>query len=156
MRYYTPARPLLADAIIIVKTVLRTYSMHKTLTDFVREARQKIKETPLGPAHEQIEKGDVLVIDVREPDEYSKGHIPGAINIPRGTLEGAADPSYKHRVPALCDARDREILLYCQSGGRSAMAAATLQEMGFTRVRSLAGGWEVWEGDDLPIESQPA
>lgn len=129
--------------------------MPKTLTDFVREARQKIKETPLGPAHEQIEKNEVLVIDVREPDEYAQGHIPGAINIPRGTLEGAADPSYKHRVPALCNARDRDILLYCQSGGRSAMAAATLKEMGFERVRSLAGGWEVWEGDDLPIEKGP-
>lgn len=129
--------------------------MAKGLTDFVREARQKIHEWTLGVAHEKIENGGVQVVDVREPGEFAAGHIPGAINVPRGTIEGAADPAYKHRVEALCTARAKEVLLYCQSGGRSAMATATLQEMGFEHVHSLAGGWEVWEGDDLPIEKGP-
>lgn len=130
--------------------------MAKSLTDFVREAKQKIQEWTLGLAHEKVERGEVLVVDVREPDEYAKGHIPGAINVPRGTIEGAADPNFKYRVEALCNARDKKLLLYCQSGGRSAMAAATLQEMGFEHVHSLAGGWDVWEGDDLPVEKGAA
>ena len=130
--------------------------MAKGLTDFVREAKQKIREWTLAVAHDKVERGGVLVIDVREPHEFAAGHIPGAINIPRGSIDGAADPGFKHRVEALCTARDKELLLYCQSGGRSAMAAATLQEMGFAHVHSLAGGWEVWEGDDLPVEKGTA
>lgn len=125
--------------------------MAKKLGDFVREARTRIEEWDAETAYERMEAQDVLVIDVREPDEFEEGHLPGAINIPRGTLEGAADPNYKHRDERLCNAHARTLLLYCQSGGRSAMATATLKEMGFDRAFNLAGGIEVWEAEDLPI-----
>ena len=127
--------------------------MPMKLGDFVRAARAQITEWDAETAHAKLEAKGVLMIDVREPDEYAKGHLPDAICIPRGTLEGAADAGYKHRNEQLCHAHDATILLYCQSGGRSAMAAAVLQQMGFEHVHSLAGGIECWEGEGFPILS---
>lgn len=125
--------------------------MPKKLGDFVKEARARISEWDTDEAQEQLQDDAVLIVDVREPDEYGAGHLPRAVNIPRGTLEGAADPNYKHRDERLCRAHGEKILLYCQTGGRSAMAAATLQDMGFDRVVSLAGGLDVWEAEGLPV-----
>ncbi len=125
--------------------------MAKTLADFVREARAQIEEWDAETAHANLAQGSLLVVDVREPHEYDHGHIPGAINVPRGTLEGAADPGYKHRVEQLCHAHGQPILLYCQSGGRSAMAGVTLKQMGFEKVYNLAGGMHVWEAEGLPV-----
>lgn len=125
----------------------------KTLGDFVREARSRVREWDAETAYDNLQERPVLVVDVREPDEYAQGHIEGALNIPRGLLEGAADPGYKHRHPKLCQARNEAILLYCQSGGRSALAADTLQQMGFGHVYNLAGGIECWEAEGLPLVS---
>jgi rhodanese-related sulfurtransferase len=127
--------------------------MAKTLGDFVREARVRIREWGAETAHERLAAGSVLVIDVREPDEFAAGHLPGALCVPRGTLEGAADPGYRLRVEPLCRARRQPILLYCQTGARSAMAAVTLQEMGFGEVYSLAGGVECWVADGYILEN---
>lgn len=126
--------------------------MAMKLGDFVREARKQIKEWDADTAKEKLEEENVLVIDVREPDEFDKAHLPGAICIPRGLLEGAADAGTKYRDERLCRAQDTTILLYCQSGGRSALAALTLQQMGFSQAYNLAGGIEVWEAEDYPLE----
>jgi len=129
--------------------------MPKALKDFVTEARGRIREMDPDTAEEMLEeREDVMILDVREPDEFEMGHIPGAINIPRGTLESAADPDYKKPHPELCRARERPILLYCKSGGRSAMATATLQDMGFAEVYNIAGGAAVWIGDDCEWEGE--
>ena len=106
---------------------------------------------PMDGSPTVLQDTDVLIVDVREPQEFAQGHIPGALNVPRGTLEGAADQGYKHRVQTLCDAQTRDVVLYCATGGRSAMAAKTLQEMGFTRATSLAGGIEMWAAEGLPV-----
>jgi rhodanese-related sulfurtransferase len=127
--------------------------MPKQLGCFIKEARSHIKEWDAESAHENLQAGDVLVVDVREADEFGQGHLQGAINIPRGILEGAADLTYKYRDPRLCNARDQTILLYCQSGGRSAMAAWVLQQMGFEHVYNMAGGLECWEAEGLELES---
>ncbi len=126
--------------------------MAKKLGDFVREARARIHEITADELDEMIEDhSDLLIVDVREPDEYAHGHIPGALCVPRGLLEGAADPDYKHRVEELCNAHERTVVLYCQTGGRSAMAADTLGQMGFSKAWNLAGGIEVWEAEGLPV-----
>jgi len=131
--------------------------MAKTLADFVRAARERTQEVDADTLNDWLEAGDdLLLVDVREPEEFAAGHLPGAVNVPRGVLEGAADPNYKHRHPQLCQARERRVVVYCQTGGRSAMAAATLQEMGFGEVWNLAGGIECWEGEDYPLESGEA
>lgn len=92
-----------------------------------------------------------LLLDVREPDEFAAGHIPGARNFPRGFLEVRADLEHYKRDPWLED-RGRKLILYCGGGHRSALAGKTLQEMGFRQIRSLAGGWTAWTERELPVE----
>ncbi len=123
-----------------------------TLGDFVAEARSRITEIRADEVDLLLENNEpILIVDVREPDEYATSHIPGALLIPRGTLEGAADPGSPHQVAALCQARERFIVLYCESGGRSALAADVLTRMGFTQVQSLAGGLVMWDAEGLPL-----
>lgn len=126
--------------------------MAKQMGCFIKEARSRIDEWDAETAQEKIGSGGVIVVDVREADEFSTGKIAGSINIPRGLIEAAADVAPNHfRNPVLGDARQKPVLLVCQSGGRSAMAAWVLQQMGFEDVHSLAGGLECWtaEGFDL-------
>ncbi len=125
--------------------------MAKQLGCFVKEARSHIQEWDAESAQEKIDAGGVLVVDVREADEFNAGHIVGAINIPRGLLEGAADSGYKHRDPRLCNAHGQSLLLVCQSGGRSAMAAWVLKQMGFAHAYNLKGGLECWEAESLAL-----
>ncbi len=126
--------------------------MAKRLGCFIKEARTHIKEWDAETAQEKIAAGGVLVVDVREPDEFAQGHLHGALNIPRGVLEGAADDSTHYRHPRLCKAHAEQVLLYCKSGGRSALGAWALQQMGFERVYSLAGGVECWEAEGFELE----
>jgi len=126
--------------------------MAKTLADFVREARARINEISVEEFDEMIENhDDLLIVDVREPDEYHRGHLPGALSIPRGLLEGAADAGCKWRVEKLRAAREGTVVLYCQNGSRSALAADTLQQMGFQRVYNLAGGVEMWQAEGYAL-----
>ncbi len=125
--------------------------MPKNLEDFIREARARIQEIRPDELDEMIEDhGDLLILDVREPEEFRNGHIPGALLVPRGTLEGAADCGNKHRIEQLCSARGRTIVVCCDTGARSALAADTLNQMGFN-CYNLAGGIVLWEADDFPV-----
>ena len=84
-----------------------------------------------------LESGeDVTVVDVREPAEWEEGHIPGARLIPRGILE--------YRAAEELPDRDRRIVVHCNAGGRGALAAKTLKEMGYTNVANLEGGLNAW------------
>jgi rhodanese-related sulfurtransferase len=92
------------------------------------------------PIPDKLNKNeDMLLIDVREHGEYENGHIKGAHMIPRGILEAAADPAYPKHLPELTAARDRQVVVYCATSGRSAMVAAVLQIMGFKNVLNMAG-----------------
>ena len=91
-------------------------------------------------------------LDVREPDEYAEGHLPGTRSSPRGFLEVKADLAHPKQDPWLAD-RSRKLVLYCGGGHRSALAAATLQDMGFTTVLSLAEGFSGWTRRGYPTES---
>jgi rhodanese-related sulfurtransferase len=97
---------------------------------------------------ERIKAGNApQIIDVREPEEYAAGCLPGAINIPRGVLEFRIDGH-----PQVQGRRDAEVILYCQSGGRSALAAESLAKLGYTGVVSLAGGYKAWFDAGLPTQ----
>lgn len=127
--------------------------MPKTLSDFIQEARSRINEISADDLAALLSDGTgALLIDTREPYEYAASHIPGALLIPRGVLESAADPNNARRVEALYGARDRTVVLYCDTGARSAMGTAVLQDMGFADVRNLAGGLKLWEAEDLEVE----
>lgn len=128
--------------------------MTRSLADFVRKALESVEEISPEDAARILEKADRAswdFVDVREPDEFAAGHIPGARNFPRGFLEVRADLDHYKRDPWLED-RGRKMILYCGGGHRSALAGKTLQEMGFLRVLSLAGGWTGWVERDLPVE----
>lgn len=115
------------------------------LMDFVRAAQACIKEISVEDMEKLRAEHDALVVDVRESSEHEQGHIKNALLVPRGIIEAAADPGYPKHVPELCAARNRPVVLYCATGGRSAMTAAVLQMMGFNEVYSLAGGFSHWE-----------
>lgn len=128
--------------------------MAKSLNDFVRDALAKIREiSPEEGARLLAQKDHEgwTFVDVREPDEFAAGRIPGARNYPRGFLEVKADLEHPKRDAWLAD-RSRPLVLYCGGGVRSALAAQTLQEMGFKKVVSLAEGWTGWMKRDYPVE----
>jgi rhodanese-related sulfurtransferase len=95
-------------------------------------------------------KEELVLVDVREAAEFEHGHIDGAHLVPRGIIEAAADTSYPKHYPPLSGARNQQIVVYCATSGRSAMAAAVLQMMGFKNVLNLAGGITRWEAENLP------
>ncbi len=119
--------------------------MQMTMEQLVAEARSRIRE--IGVAElDQHGAPDTVLIDVREADEFSAGHIPGSLNIPRGVLEAEVSPvpEMGGETAAVLADKQRSICLYCRTGGRSALAADALQNMGFTQVVSLAGGYAAW------------
>jgi sulfur dioxygenase len=106
--------------------------------DLVSIAKQNITEVNSEMARNLLKEGDITLIDTREESEFAAGHIDNAILIPRGTLEFKLST-----VPEMAD-KSKPVLIYCRTGGRSALAAQTLQTLGYTNVLSLAGGFEGW------------
>src|SRR5688500_5719176 len=105
----------------------------KSAMDVVKEAKQQINNLTPGQVQEEIQNGNVSLIDIRESEELKQnGKIPGAIHAPRGMLEFYADPSLPYHKPEFN--KDKKIILHCASGGRSALAAATLKQMGYENV----------------------
>ena len=124
--------------------------MPKSLKDFVTEAKGRIREVSVEEAAKRRDAG-ALILDVREPAEWTAGHVPGALHVPRGMIEAKADLEDSGREPRLAD-RAQEIVIHCASGARSALAADALQQMGFTNVSSMAGGFVAWAEKGLPVE----
>ena len=110
--------------------------MTLTAQDLVANAKRHIREIGLPAAQARL--GQIPVLDVREPAEFAAGHLPGAINIPRGVLE------FKIGEQPAFAARDAAILVYCQTGGRAALSVIALQQLGYTQAISLAGGFKAW------------
>ena len=108
----------------------------------VQDAKSRITEISPTDARRAIETGAMLV-DVREADEWKEAHIPGAIHMSRGTIE----LEIEEKAPAL----DTPIICHCGGGGRSALVADNLQRMGYTNVKSLAGGLKGWTQAGLPV-----
>lgn len=117
--------------------------------DFVAEAKQDLESLTPDEVEREL-AGDATLIDLRESEELqASGSIPGAVHAPRGMLEFYADPSLPYHRPEF--ERDRRIILHCASGGRSALAAKALKDMGYTNVAHLDGGVQRWaqEGKSL-------
>ena len=120
----------------------------KTAHDLVVDAKAQTREIAITQAEDAIRAADVL-IDVREVDEYAAGHLPGAVHMSRGLLEFKLSGS-----PELA-ARELNIVLYCKTSGRAALAAVQLQAMGYLKVSSIAGGFDAWVAAGKPI-TKPA
>jgi rhodanese-related sulfurtransferase len=134
--------------------------MSESLASMIAAARSVANEVPPDAAREALAGGAVnLIVDVREPEEFREGHVPDAVNIPRGLLEIRADPASPSADPTLSAQRSGRLLVYCTKGpgARSLLAAQTLVKMGYESVDVLAGGLNAWGQAGLPVErSAPA
>ena len=122
-----------------------------TAAHLVADARAKIRE--VAPGAFDAGRGNTVLIDVREPAEFETGHIPGSINIPRGVLEFQVDahPAVANVSDPALSHKERPIVVVCRTGGRAALAALSLQRLGFADVRSIAGGVMAWGEAGLPL-----
>jgi rhodanese-related sulfurtransferase len=118
--------------------------MAVTPHELVVEAKSQIKEVATADAQALL--GKRVIIDVREYDEFAAGHLPGAINIPRGVLE------FKIGMVPECANKAGSFLIYCRTSGRAALSTVQLQKIGYTDVISMAGGFEVWNNEGRPTE----
>ena len=110
----------------------------------VNDAKKRVREVSVDDIKGRLNKGDkFLLIDVREESEFAKDHLPGAIHLGKGIIERDIETS----VPDT----NREMILYCGGGFRSALAADNLQKMGYTNVLSMDGGIREWREQGLPL-----
>jgi len=122
--------------------------MALTAMDLVQAAKRTITEIDTHQANKMLAENSIA-LDVRELLEYEAGHIPQAQHISRGMLEFmiANHPDFQDKTSS--------IVVYCKSGGRSALATATLQQLGYSNVHSMLGGFDAWSaGSDIPPETQ--
>ena len=113
--------------------------------ELLQQVKSEIEEVDAPRAHDLLEGADPpLLVDIRERDEWTEGHIPGAVHVPRGHLES--------RIEQVVSDRSRALVLYCAGGSRSAFAAKTLEELGYENVVSLAGGFTDWKRNGFPVQ----
>ena len=115
---------------------------HTGFEKLVADARKNITEISPHDAAAKLKSGEAVMIDVRDKDEWEEGHIPGATHLSRGTVE----LDIEEKVPD----PNAMIICHCGGGGRSALAAESLQRMGYKNVRSMAGGFKAWKVAGLP------
>src|SRR3954449_11507480 len=113
--------------------------------ELLQQTKHQVREVDTATADEMRTQPGAVVLDVREPDEYEQGAIPGALHIPRGQLESNVESRISDRATP--------VIVHCAGGTRSAFAAKTLQELGYTDVVSVAGGFNKWkdEGRDWRV-----
>jgi len=124
---------------VAVRESARPVRHEITPQDMVAEAKQHITEVNVATAKQLLAESNIIVVDTREESEYAAGHIDNALLLPRGVLEFKIGA-----VPELAD-KSKAVLIYCRTGGRSAMAAQTMQQLGYKNVLSMAGGFEAWQ-----------
>jgi len=109
----------------------------------VEDAKQRVKETNVPDVRRRMDVGEKLIlVDVREDNEWDKGHLPGAVHMGKGVIER----DIEQQIP---DPKTK-VVLYCGGGFRSALVADNLQKMGYTNVESMDGGWRGWTEAGLP------
>ena len=118
---------------------------HAGFEKLVADAKKKITEISPQDAAAKSQSGEAVIVDVREKDEWDEEHIPNATHLSRGTIE----LDIEEKVPDL----NALIVCHCGGGGRSALAAESLQRMGYKKVRSMAGGFKAWKAAGLPTTS---
>lgn len=110
----------------------------------VDDARSRVREVNVAETQQRIGSGKAILIDVREESEWEAGHARGALHLGKGVIER----DIEERVPD----KNRELILYCGGGFRSALSADNLQKMGYTNVASMTGGWRAWQAGGAPVE----
>ena len=115
-----------------------------TAKDLVAEAKKNTVSISVSDAKAIFDKGGVTFLDCREPKEYKSGHIPGAVNIPRGLLE--------FKIGSKIADKNAQVIMYCKSGGRGCLACESIGKMGYKNVKNMDGGWKAWAKAGYPVE----
>jgi rhodanese-related sulfurtransferase len=130
--------------------------MRTTIDDLLARARRRLDRVTVADVMDAIRDG-ALIVDIRSEVQRARGGlIPGAIFHPRNVLEWRCDPSSGHDDPRLSGDLNRRIILVCQDGYQSSLAAATLQDLGFARATDLVDGFAAWAAAGLPVRPSPA
>ena len=112
----------------------------------VNDAKSRINEVSVAETRDRLQENpDARLIDVREDNEWDAAHAAGSIHLGKGIIE--------RDIEATASDKSTELILYCGGGYRSALAADVLQNMGYTNVYSMAGGWKAWQESGAPIDS---
>lgn len=126
----------------------------KKASDLVAQAKAEIENLSVDQVKQEMESGNALIVDIRDGGERAEnGAIPGSKHVSRGMLEFNADPSLPYYQDFFQP--DQRIILHCAAGGRSALAAKTLKEMGYTNVAHLETGFRGWVEAGAPVEQTP-
>lgn len=123
---------------VAVREVSRPQRSVSSTQEMVAEAKQQITEVNIAASKQLLAEGNIVLVDTREESEYAAGHLDNAVFLPRGVLEFKIG-----NMPELAD-KSKAVLIYCRSGNRSALAAKTMQQLGYSNVLSMAGGYEAW------------
>jgi len=124
----------------------------RRFTDFVSECIPQIDEVFPWDVDKMIcADTPLLILDVREPEEYATMHIKDSLNVPRGILETACEYGYEETVKELVEARANEVVVVCRSGNRSVLAVHTMQLMGYQKTSSMKTGLRGWNDYELPL-----
>jgi rhodanese-related sulfurtransferase len=124
----------------------------KRYSDLLADALQRVREIQPWDLDQQLARDPPpLVLDIREPAEFTLARIPGSINVPRGVLEQACEWDFEETVPELAGRHPRSIVIVCRSGHRSILAADVMQQMGFADVASLKTGIRGWNDFERPL-----
>lgn len=124
--------------------------MSITVQQLVTDAKSRIRNLTPDEVAQRLDSGSPVLVDIREPGEAGRdGAIPGALPAPRGMLEFYADPASAYHLPQLDPAA--EVILYCASGGRSALATTALETLGYRDVSHLDGGIKAWKEQGRPV-----
>jgi len=135
-------------SVAVVMMILLSFSTapaaDMTANDMVSEAKKQICQVSVSEAKDLFDKGGILFLDCRTSKEFKMGHVPGALNIPRGLLE--------FKVANKIEDKNTPIVMYCKKGGRGCLATCTLCRMGYQNVKNMDGGWMAWEKAGYPVE----
>ena len=115
-----------------------------TAKDLVTEAKKNIASISVSDAKALFDKGGVTFLDCRTSKEFKSGHIPGALNIPRGLLE--------FKIAKKIPGKNAHVIMYCKSGGRGSLATESIGKMGYKSVKNMDGGWKAWAKAGHPVE----
>ena len=140
------------DRVVVPRTKGERFMTTKKASDLVAAAKARIENLGVDEVERELAGGDALLVDLRESEELgANGRIPGSVHVPRGMLEFRADPTSPYHQEGFDPSR--RVILHCASGGRSALAAAALKDMGYRDVAHLDGGFTAWAEAGRPVET---
>ncbi len=147
MKRTIPTYYLMLLSVLLMLGSCNTSTTYSSVDAMVDEALLGSNPIDAESLKKLIDDGEmILLLDVREPNEFNAGYIPGGVNIPRGTLEfKIGNEAFWEAEMLYMPEKEEPIIVYCKKGKRSILAAKTLKQLGYTNIQYLDGGWKKWE-----------